>query len=83
MIHIYNLCKSEHVTLPQTGDMGPKSWCYFAMSWDFQSSSPAVNVLFAIYLFSHFQCDFQPNPRSPLCSEYSKTLRYVFLCLNS
>ena len=76
MIDIYIFCKSKHLTLPRTGDMGPETWCYFAMSWDFQSSSPAVNVLFAIYLFSHFL-------RSPLCSEYSKTLIYVFLCLNS
>ena len=83
MIHIYILCKSENLTLPRTGDMGPEIWCYFAVSRDFESNSPAVNVLFAIYLFSHFQNDFQPNLRSPLCSEYSKTLIYVVLCLNS
>ena len=71
MIYIFFLCKLKCLTLPRTGDMGPESWCYFAVSWDFQSSSLAVNVLFAIYLFSHFQSDFQPNLRSPLCSEYS------------
>ena len=83
MIHIYILCKSECLTLCKTGDIGPEIWCYFAVSQDFQSSSPAVNVLFAIHLFSHFQSDFQPNLMSPLCSEYSKSLIYVVLCLNS
>ena len=59
MIHIYILCKSECLTGPRTGDIGPDSWSYFVESQDFQSSSPAVNVLFVIYLFSQvFRVNF-------------------------
>ena len=35
MIHIYILCKYEHLTLPRTGDIGPESCCDFAISQDF------------------------------------------------
>ena len=32
MIHIYILSKSKRLTPSRTGDMGPESWCYFAVS---------------------------------------------------
>ena len=41
MYHSIIVSKSQGLTLPRTGDIGPKIWYYFAMSQDLQAGNLA------------------------------------------
>ena len=41
MYHTISVLKSEGLTFLSSGDIGPASWSYFAMSQDFQAVSQA------------------------------------------